>query len=119
MDLLLEVVSDSQPLYLYASIIVSVYCAYQLYRLHSSKWIIRNNNAYWRSIHAHEAQLNTLNPGIVYVKTIHQWLALKTNRIEISDDDTEPASLLLTYKMIANNKEDNNDQICIHFYPKI
>lgn len=116
MDLLLEVVSDSHPLYLYASIMVSVYCAYQLYRLHATKWTIRSNNDYQRSMHAHEAQMSALHPGIDYVDTVHHWLALKTNRIELPDDDTEPASLLLTHEMIANNKEEHNDQICIHIH---
>lgn len=116
MDLLLEMLADSHPLYLYVGMFITFYCTCQLFQLRFGKLALYSNNDYWRSMHTHEARMNEYDFVYPSIEALHGWIVWIMKRTDVSDDDGEPSSLLKQYQRQTVHEEEENEKICIHFF---
>ncbi|WLV25465.1 hypothetical protein QR721_04440 [Aciduricibacillus chroicocephali] len=119
MDLLLEMLADSHPLYLYIGMFITVYCSCQLFQLRFGKLALHSNNDYWRSIHTHEAMMNRDDYVFPSIEALHGWIVLKMKRTDGPDDDSEPSFFLKQQYRQTVNEEEENEKTCIHFFETI
>ncbi|PAV29662.1 hypothetical protein CIL05_09825 [Virgibacillus profundi] len=96
-EILFDILSDFSLLYFYVSIILSIFCAYQI--THFSLFNIKKmNECYTREHHSIQARQIPLVSVVGEVIEKRDWLTNKTKRIEAPDDDAEIHSFSLVNK---------------------
>ncbi|MEN1968674.1 hypothetical protein WMZ97_11450 [Lentibacillus sp. N15] len=91
LELLNQLIDDVSPFYVYLGIILTIICAYQGISLTMGN-INHQNEVFTRQWHAERFRLLPAQEERGINKQIHNWITIKTKRMEIPDDDTDSHS---------------------------
>lgn len=95
MNILIELLngfaSDISPIYVYVSILLTIFCSYQLISF-GLKDSVKKNNMFIRDYHAIQVRLLPLQASFCENTDIRDWITKKTKRMASPDDDTDHTS---------------------------